>query len=531
MPVRNLSGRPDIIEHMFDTIEQSNTPTELVRWPEDPPADADAANATVFADDMFADELSDGWGDDDWLADSVAQIAERVPSLNTAVALSEIDETALSADERVAYLQAYARLLAHIQSQVHYATSLVHQASVDLFDNSEDAYTNTQAELRWALRLSRMGATHQLDTALSLQEFPTLLRALLDGHLDRVRLNAIVASIGHLDHDTAQTVIDDLGPDLESLSAAQLRRRIKQAAIGLNPTDADDRNRTALADRSVRLTATDDSTAHLSGYDLPADQATEAVNRINQIARTLKTDGETRTMDQLRADVYLGLLRGDPTLDQAARGVINVHVELQTLLGLSNRPAIIERYGPVVAGIARHLTLTQTNRYEYTVSHHGQPIAVGTTRPPDVAKTATVSPTVSSTATCPTTKPDGVVAMATGSTAGAITITRLVDQPPLAHHGRNANTHQRRTIQAAHPHCLFAHCGRAATECDIDHTKPWAKGGPTANGNLKPLCRPDHRIKDLGWTYTVNPDGTTTWKSPLGTTYQHRPQPRFPTPP
>ena len=47
---------------------------------------------------------------------------------------------------------------------------------------------------------------------------------------------------------------------------------------------------------------------NLYGIDLPPERVTAASNRINHLARTLKTKDETRTMDQLRADVYLDLL-------------------------------------------------------------------------------------------------------------------------------------------------------------------------------------------------------------------------------
>ena len=49
-------------------------------------------------------------------------------------------------------------------------------------------------------------------------------------------------------------------------------------------------------------------------------------------------------------------------------------------------------------------------------------------------------------------------------------------------------------------------------------------GGVTAAWNLRHLSRRCHRAKHHGWALTVHPDGTVTWLSPLGRTYQ-RPAP------
>ena len=41
--------------------------------------------------------------------------------------------------------------------------------------------------------------------------------------------------------------------------------------------------------------------------------------------------------------------------------------------------------------------------------------------------------------------------------------------------------------------CRFPGCHRPATRCDLDHTIPFADGGPTHASNLKCLCRRHHR--------------------------------------
>ena len=41
--------------------------------------------------------------------------------------------------------------------------------------------------------------------------------------------------------------------------------------------------------------------------------------------------------------------------------------------------------------------------------------------------------------------------------------------------------------------CRFPGCDQPATRCDVDHTIPYADGGPTHASNLKALCRRHHR--------------------------------------
>jgi hypothetical protein len=54
--------------------------------------------------------------------------------------------------------------------------------------------------------------------------------------------------------------------------------------------------------------------------------------------------------------------------------------------------------------------------------------------------------------------------------------------------------------------------------CDAHHLIHWSKGGPTALGNLRLLCKFHHLIviHRWGWKLTCHPDGTTTATSPHG---------------
>ena len=68
--------------------------------------------------------------------------------------------------------------------------------------------------------------------------------------------------------------------------------------------------------------------------------------------------------------------------------------------------------------------------------------------------------------------------------------------------------------------CRFPGCDQTATRCDVDHTMPYADGGPPHASNLKALCRHHHLLKTFwGWRDQQLPDGTVIWTSPSGQTY------------
>ncbi len=68
--------------------------------------------------------------------------------------------------------------------------------------------------------------------------------------------------------------------------------------------------------------------------------------------------------------------------------------------------------------------------------------------------------------------------------------------------------------------CRWPGCDRPATDCDIDHTIPYAAGGPTHASNLKCYCRTHHLVKTFwGWRDQQLPDATLILTSPAGHTY------------
>jgi hypothetical protein len=78
-------------------------------------------------------------------------------------------------------------------------------------------------------------------------------------------------------------------------------------------------------------------------------------------------------------------------------------------------------------------------------------------------------------------------------------------------------------IAAAFSTCTFPNCGRPTTHCDLDHLRPFSKGGASCICNLRPACRRHHQLKTSGhWQARASrpdepyPPGTVIWTTPDG---------------
>ena len=68
--------------------------------------------------------------------------------------------------------------------------------------------------------------------------------------------------------------------------------------------------------------------------------------------------------------------------------------------------------------------------------------------------------------------------------------------------------------------CRWPGCDVPAVHCQLDHTIPYADGGPTHAGNLKCYCPTHHLLKTFwGWTEKQLADGTLILTSPAGHTH------------
>jgi Domain of unknown function (DUF222)/HNH endonuclease len=73
--------------------------------------------------------------------------------------------------------------------------------------------------------------------------------------------------------------------------------------------------------------------------------------------------------------------------------------------------------------------------------------------------------------------------------------------------------------------CRFPGCDRPHTWCDAHHVVHWARGGPTALGNLVLLCRRHHRLVHEGGFSLAHEDGRSVFRRPDGSLLEDRAPP------
>ncbi len=393
------------------------------------------------------------------------------PGPMLAMILLAVEVRNLSSHDQIVVLRAHQRMASHFEARVYDDMTAV----VDRMDDDDlmSAAESAAAEIRAALSLTRRATDRELEFALSLQRrLPKVWDALAAGDIDVRRAKLFAHHTTHLPTGVAQSVVERIIDHAPRLTTGQLQARIDRLCLEADPHHAQDRYDYAVKERRVVTEPTDSGTANLLGLDLPPHRVAALSHKINHLARSLNTTGESRTMDQLRADVYLDLLDGK-SHDSNSGGGVNVQVDLDTLAGLSEHAGELNGYGPVIADIARQAATEQENAdWRYTVTDAtGQTLSDGTTKR---------RPTVS----------------------------------------------QRRHVQARNQTCIFPGCRMPATDCDLDHRTRWVDGGPTNIDNLAPLCRHDHRIRhEAGWEHQPLPNGDHQWTSKLGHTYTTSGQP------
>jgi hypothetical protein len=82
----------------------------------------------------------------------------------------------------------------------------------------------------------------------------------------------------------------------------------------------------------------------------------------------------------------------------------------------------------------------------------------------------------------------------------------------------------RHVLEVRNATCFYVGCRRPAEHCDMDHTVPYDRGGPTCSCNVAPGCRRHHKAKQTpGWRLVQRRPGELTWATPSGRTYTVRP--------
>lgn len=319
-----------------------------------------------------------------------------------------------------------------------------------------------------------------------------------------------------------------------------LRRMIRAAALLMDPQGAQERQDAKTDDRGTQTYPLPDGQAALS-LEGPAEQILIAAKGLRAQAKALaRRPGETRTLAQLEFDLAVALLSGQDTPD-----TLDLPDTVDTSTGEivpAPRPPRPPRPGSAVTIEVQVLipfdtltsTSTESSAAEKGSGRLGELVGYGPITPANCQDLLSRATTIRRVITDPSTGRVMVVddpipgPARTATQPGAV--ARL-DLHRVLEHLRTApvtlrdlSTDAYRPTRRAVKHvqtrdqpCRFPGCTRPATDADLDHQRPWPHG-PTSPENLHPLCRHHHRAKQSGlFTVQTDPDGSTRWTLPNGT--------------
>lgn len=219
-------------------------------------------------------------------------------------------------------------------------------------------------ELAAALRMTEHAAGELLVRAEALvRRFPQMLEALSRGSTTERHAEIFVDAMVELEPEFHDVVVPRAVALAEAEAVGTFRRSLRRLIDTVRAQTLAERHETALSRRRVVVEPAEDGMAWLSAY-MPAVEAHAIQGRLTAIAKVMTADErETRSLDQVRADVLGDLLiEGDTVAAPAARGIRASVVVTVPALSLLNdhatpgaEPASVEGVGPIPHARAREL--------------------------------------------------------------------------------------------------------------------------------------------------------------------------------
>ncbi len=487
------------------------------------------------------------------------------PGAELAALLAAVDRRALSERDRVRLAQARNRLLSHVNAELVadlHAVTWEEPPDEDAMVHGGLAsrYPWAECEVAFAMTWTHTAAGARLEQARQLaEELPQVLAALRAGDIDMPKVLVIADLAGWLDdRAAARAIVDRVLVRAPEWTTGQLRARLRKLILAADPEAARKRCATAVSTRRVEVFGNPDGSGDVWGRNLPPQDVAAAWERLTAIARSARGAGDRRPMGQLRADAFLDLLVGQgvaaggpvgrhtgglPEPDRPAvtvapegdtagtwqpvggpgddgtespagearfgggdlavagpvgsrsdgqgaampgprRGVVELQVPLTALMGLTNLPGELTGFGPVVADIARQVAEQHRDgTWRFSVySEIGDLISHG--------------------------------------------ITRARPDPPDRARRRRPTAEVAALVRARNRTCTAPGCRIPSTNCDLDHSVDWVRGGATDESNLDPKCRLHHRFKhESGAQVATLAPGVVAWHTPRGLQYVSAPDP------
>ncbi|WP_329519677.1 HNH endonuclease signature motif containing protein [Spirillospora sp. NBC_01491] len=433
----------------------------------------------------------------------------------------ELLEVAAAARRQTAWAQA--RELAAIAELAHRRERAERDGDPDYRVLS--AFESTTEEVAAALTVTGNAAATLMHLSGRLStDLPGTRRALETGRIDLSKARVICDLTDRMPDGVAGRVEQAVLDGASDQTTGQLRRKVNRIVERLAPAAVEDRRASTVKNRRLEVWETPSGTSNLALLDLAATDAHAIYNKISAAAHGLKGDGDSRPLNQIRADLAKELLHGAPlpdavrtllaqagqpadggeTCDAPTRRMPSNHRSegaAQPDLGAPAAPAgvpalvgdgdglrgeagVIEALAALIDGRLTAVAerARRAGRLDALPLHTARALDEMTGRIAELRD-----------AVCPGSGPDR-----------------------HGHPGHRPPAAVRREVEARHATCVFPTCNNPSGRCDLDHTVPW-RPGVTCACNLALLCRRHHRTKQTpGWRLTQPWPGLLVWLTPSG---------------
>jgi hypothetical protein len=274
--------------------------------------------------------------------------------------------------ERIAERQALARV--YQAEQLEYIDALRLQYGrgfgADWHDPDSLEWRELRAEVAAVLQVHERTAQSMLLLARSLVHvFPSTLSLLRQAEFSDRHARVLVEH----SHGLAAELIGEYEARLlefVDLPVSRFDRMARKIRADLQPQDLIEKHREALTERRTAVEPAGDGMAWYGAY-MSAEYVIGAAASVTGLAKGLMIEGETRTLQQIEADVFRDLLidaggvtapavEGDSVqaTPAARRGInpqVSTTVPVLTAMGRSDEPGLLEGYGPIDADTARRI--------------------------------------------------------------------------------------------------------------------------------------------------------------------------------
>ncbi|AZC14450.1 HNH endonuclease signature motif containing protein [Microbacterium sp. ABRD28] len=348
------------------------------------------------------------------------------------------------------------------------------------------ALRGVAAEIAAAVRLSDRSVQRQIDTAYALvNDYPATVHCWEKGLITRAHV-AVVEDVGRRLPPEVTGEFDQLAAEIcLDETPGRARADLEILAERMHPRTLTERHAGAFRERRIVRYSLGEGMSELRSVHSTVlvegifQRVTDQANEV--IASREPGSGDTRSLDEVRADVFADmLLTSAPSLEPTGCGdsagglgaitaKVQVVIPVMALMGQSDVPCDLAGVGPIDAETARLLAGNSDGVWERLLVHPvtGLTMAVDQYRP-----------------------------------TGAMVLF----------------------LKGRDKHCRWPGCRMPARTCEVDHNHDAALGGRTEICNLCCLCQRHHSMKQFtAWKVKQLDGGVIEWTSPTGRVYTDNP--------